>query len=93
MGLAAISNAANTLNAIFANPDVDLEGHEKTVIVNRVIAAMRLHIAEVDATDCSRLAWLYVRVGDLDCARRLTQQGLSLDSSNEYCLRLTQRLF
>jgi hypothetical protein len=93
VGLAAISNAANTLNAIFANPDVDLEGHEKTVIVNRVIAAMRLHIAEVDATDCSRLAWLYVRVGDLDCARRLTQQGLSLDSSNEYCLRLTQRLF
>lgn len=93
IALDAISNSANTLNSIFSNPDLDLDGHDKTAIVNRVIAAMNLHIPESDATDCSRLAWLYIRIGDFDCARKLTQQGLSLDPSNEYCIRLMQRLF
>jgi len=93
VGLRAISDAANTLNSIILNPDLKLEWNEKNAAVNRVIAAMKGYIVEVDATDCSRLAWLYMRIGDHECARRLTQQGLNLEPSNEYCLRLEQRLF
>jgi hypothetical protein len=93
VGLHAISDAANTLNSIILNPDLKLDWNEKTAVVNRVIAAMKGYISEVDATDCSRLAWLYMRIGDHECARGLTQQGLVLDPTNEYCLRLEQRLF
>ncbi len=93
VGLNAVSDAANTLNSIILNADLKLDWNEKTAVANRVIAAMKGYISEVDATDCSRLAWLYMRVGDLECARRLTQQGLVLDPANEYCLRLAQRFF
>jgi len=93
VGLHAISNAANTLNGIFGSPECSLDWQEKTTTANRVIKAMRAYIADVDATDCSRLAWLYVRIGDHESARQLTKLGLSLDPSNEYCLRLAQRLF
>ncbi len=92
VGLPAISNAANALNSVFSDPDLDLDWYEKTTLVNRVISAMKLYITDIDPTDCSRLAWLYLRIGDHDCARRLTQQGLALDPNNEYCLRLAQRL-
>ncbi len=91
VGLRAISDAANTLNSIF--PDLQLEWHERNTVVNRVIVAMTGYAGELDATDCSRFAWLYLRIGDHESARRLTQQGLDLDPNNEYCLRLTRRFF
>jgi hypothetical protein len=55
-----------------ANHSRALDWNEKNAVANRVIAAMKNYIAQVGATDCSRLAWLYLRVGDLECARRLT---------------------
>jgi len=93
VGLRAVSDAANTLNSIIGSPEFDLEWHERNRVVNGVIRAMKEYAIEMDATDCSRLAWLYLRLGDHDSARRLTQQGLSLEPNNEYCLRLAQRLF
>ena len=93
VGLRAISDAANTLNSVIGSQELDLEWHEKAAVVNRVIKAMKEYAIEGDATDCSRLAWLYIRLGDNDSARHLTQQGLNLEPNNEYCLRLAKRLF
>jgi len=93
VGLAAISNAANTLNSIIGSPELNLDWTEKRAIVIRIIFAMKPYVNDVDATDCSRLAWLHLRIGNLESARKLTQQGLALDPSNEFCLRLVQRLF
>lgn len=43
------------------------------------------HEATLDATQLSRLAWLYLLEGNVAEARRLAEFGLSKDPENEYC--------
>jgi len=52
---------------------------------------MEPHIDEFDATDCSRLAWLYLKINAEDKARALIDKGLALDPFNEYCLKLKDK--
>jgi len=65
---------------------------EVRLLIERVATAMERHIAELSATDCSRLAWLYLNIRSEDRARDIARIGLERDPSNEHCLNLVRRL-
>ena len=54
-----ISNAANRFNGIIRQPEFDLDDEEKKQIVELLARLMEGRIQEADATDCSRLGWLF----------------------------------
>ena len=58
----------------------------------RVIEAMENYRMTLASTDCSRLAWLYLNVGNQERARDVARLGLERDPSNEYCRGLIARL-
>ena len=69
-----------------------LEFDEKQVLLERLATAMDKRVDEANATACSRLAWLYVRLKVSGRAADLVKRGLELEPDNEYCLRLFERL-
>lgn len=61
-------------------------------LIERVANAMERHMHELSATDCSRLAWLFLNIQMEDRARDITKIGLQRDPNNEHCLNLVRRL-
>lgn len=61
-------------------------------LIRPVIERMEREIQVLSATDCSRLAWLYLTCDNKDKATEITKIGLEKDSENEYCQRLYDRL-
>ena len=47
---------------------------------------------EGDATDFSRIAWLYIHLKSMEKAKLAVKHGLELDSENIYCLKLADKL-
>ena len=62
------------------------------VLLERVIETMARSLRRLSATDCSRLAWLYLNVGNGDRARDAAKAGIQRDPNNEHCKRLLERL-
>ncbi len=83
-----VSGAANTLNSV----KTELGPTQKRDFVRRLIAAMGQKLIDGDATDCSRLAWLYLQDGNKRQARETVQVGLRLDPENEFCLNLMRKV-
>jgi len=86
----AISDVANRVNFLLSDhlPDSD----EKRQLVSRLSVEMERRLSSASATDCSRLAWLYLHMGQDHEARRVTSVGLDLDGNNRYCRALATRL-
>lgn len=86
----AISDAAHSVNSLLSDylPDSD----QKRTLVGRLSVEMESRRSSASATDCSRLAWLYLHMGQDHEARRVTNVGLALDSNNRYCRALATRL-
>lgn len=86
----AISDVANRVNSLLSDylPDSDDKRH----LVSRLSVEMERRLSTASATDCSRLAWLYLHMGRDQDARRVTGVGLSLDANNRYCRALATRL-
>lgn len=61
-------------------------------LVDRVAEVMRRHLNELDATDCSRLSWLYLNIGNAERARDVAVAGNRKDPNNEHCLKLIERV-
>lgn len=89
--LRAVSNAANRVNELFRQNVLRLDTEEKRIIVRLLVDAMEARIREADATDCSRLAWLFFHLRDLEKARQYTKVGLTLDSYNIHCQNLAEK--
>ncbi len=53
---------------------------------------MQKRIKEGTATDYSRLAWLFLNNNNRDKALEVVKKGLDLDSENQYCLRIFEKL-
>ena len=53
---------------------------------------MERRLGELTATDCSRLAWLYLNVGNDDRARDIVRLGVDREPSNDFCRNLVERL-
>ena len=65
---------------------------EIRLLIERVAAAMEKHIRKLSATDCSRLAWLYLNTGNDARARDIAETGIQRDQGNEHCQNLIRRL-
>ncbi|MDA3863678.1 MAG: NB-ARC domain-containing protein, partial [Deltaproteobacteria bacterium] len=61
-------------------------------MIERVAEKMRKYVDDLDATDCSRLAWLYLNISKEDEAREIAIKGRTKDENNEHCLKLVERL-
>ncbi len=83
--LSEISGAANRVNHLFATQRLALDTTEKKIVVGRLARALEERIDEGDSTDCSRLAWLFLHMGDESGAERFARRGLLLEPGNEYC--------
>ena len=94
--LALVSSAANRINGVYAEIKskglMVYDSDERTSLLTRAAKRLASFSAELEATDCSRLAWLYVQMGNADQASSYVRQGLDLDPANEYCLGLAERL-
>jgi hypothetical protein len=88
---AEISNAANRLNSLFTEYQI-LDFDERNILVARLASLMEARIDEGNATDCSRLAWLYLKLRDEVKARAIVDRGLQAEPLNDYCRRLQARL-
>ena len=65
---------------------------EVRLLIERVAAAMEKLIAKLSGTDCSRLAWLYLNIGNEARARDIAGIGIQRDPGNEHCQNLIRRL-
>ena len=61
-------------------------------LLNRVTGKMENCLEQLNATDCSRLAWLYLNVGNDDRALDIARLGIKREPENDYCLKLVQKL-
>jgi len=93
VGISYISNVANDLNLILRRQSHVIDSAYRRNAVRRVAELMEKRTAEMNATDCSRLAWLFVHLSEIESARKITQLGLRLDPNNEHCLGLAAKLF
>jgi len=88
-----ISNSANRVNSLFIKQLYVLDSEEKMIISQRLAEVMENRIYdEGDATDCSRLAWLLVRLKNESKAKQIAEYGLSIEPDNEYCKNFLNRL-
>ena len=95
-----ISFAADRFNFFFREKYRLLDTDEKQIIVKRLADKMGERIEElvrngddeVTATDCSRLAWLYLHLHDAEGAGYYTGIGLDLERYNHHCLNLARKL-
>lgn len=87
-----ISECANRINNyFFYHPEAKQE-ETKKVLLLQMIEVMTKRITEANATDYSRLAWLYLNNGNQERAKEYAEHGLSLDSDNSHCLKLVRKI-
>lgn len=90
------SELADSINRIFAGAKRDgndpFQPEERKYLVGGLISQLEGSIQRLDSTDLSRLAWLYMQINHDARGLELAEMGLQLDSENEYCLKLAQRL-
>jgi hypothetical protein len=86
-----ISNAANRLNGLLFSQHF-LAMEDKIPMLRRLTQVMDPRIDEGNATDCSRLAWLYLHLQNEQRAKELVMKGLQLDPTNEHCVKIRLKL-
>ena len=91
-----LSRFANRLNNrirdLKNNVNRDAWSSEVQELLEKVIGAMERHLSKLSATDCSRLAWLYLNIGNSQRAMDIAQVGGKRDPANEHCQNLIHRL-
>jgi hypothetical protein len=83
-----ISYASNRFNWLISEAKLRIELPERRLLAKQLLDRMTDRVSEADATDCSRIAWLYRVLGQDHEVRRYTELGLSMDPTNTYCLKL-----
>ena len=81
-----ISEAANRFNMIVRQPGQ----HGEKLQAQLLISLMESRISEADATDMSRLGWLYMH--NKHWAEEVAAKGLEKDENNDHCRRLLIRI-
>ncbi|MYC24500.1 MAG: hypothetical protein F4X56_01110 [Gammaproteobacteria bacterium] len=91
-----VSNVANQLNSRIRDlKDQRIEdawSYEVKELLQEVINVLERSIDKLSATDCSRLAWLHLNVGNRERARDVAKIGLKHQSDNEHCHRIIKYL-
>ena len=91
-----VGEAANQINFVISRMRAKgvWKSHLADVcaMVREVITVMERRRRKLSATDCSRLGWLLVNVGDTQRAKEVADLGISVDPENEYCWNLRESL-
>ena len=86
-----ISEIVNWLNATrLVNEEMDIS--DRKGLFEPLTKLMEHHLDNASATDLSRLAWLYLRMGDTKRALELAKRGLKTEPDNRHCQRLVEKL-
>jgi hypothetical protein len=75
-----------------ADERADLPADERAALLRRFAVAMESRVAEASADDLSRLAWIYVRLRELQRGYDTAVRGLRLQPDNHHCKQLAARL-
>ena len=65
---------------------------EVRLLIEKAARSMDRHIGTLSATDCSRLAWMYLNSGNSARAMDVARIGIQRDPQNEHCQKLLLRL-
>ena len=87
-----LSNTANWLDNLLRDNHPAIDSDEKRLLYRELVQLMEQRRKEADATDLSRLAWLYLHLRDPARAREIAEEGLDMDDENEHCTRLVTKL-
>ncbi len=87
-----VSGAIDRVNQLFSDRSFTVDTEEKRIVSRKLAEVMEDRIGEGDATDCSRLAWLFLRLDRKDEAVTIVQRGLSMDPRNRHCRNLATAL-
>lgn len=91
--LGSIANRINNRIRELKDRQIDASwSPEVKGLIERVAQVMDRHSSSLSAVDHSRLAWLYLNIGQADRAQTIARRGLDLDPRDEHCLKLVQRL-
>jgi hypothetical protein len=91
-GFEDLSSAANRLNGLLSRREIEIDADERRLMVHKLRRLMEDRVAEADATDLSRLAWLCLYDKDPAAAERWVAEGLNREPENEYCQHLQEKL-
>ena len=61
-------------------------------LLGRVATRMEQRIGELSSDECSRLAWLYLNIGNSERALDVARIGIGREAHNHHCQRLIDRL-
>ena len=88
-----LANRLNTRLRAVKEQNVDEAwSPEVAAHLDRVTQTMEKTLANMNATDCSRLAWLYLNIGNADRAREVAMIGHNKSMDNDHCLNILHRL-
>ncbi|MBV6425991.1 MAG: hypothetical protein KIPDCIKN_00482 [Haliscomenobacter sp.] len=88
-----LSEVSNVINSYFQNNLFNIDSEIKHKLVIKMVELMESRSStEVTSTDYSRLAWLYLRLNNTKKAIEITNKGLAIDQTNDYCQKLAIRL-
>jgi len=88
----SVSAVANRFNNFIGDSSINLPDYEKQYGLNTLIPLMEERLHEATATDCSRLAWLYIHKRDYKKAKETSYRGLEIDPDNTHCIKLVWQL-
>jgi hypothetical protein len=89
--LTDLSEAANRINNICFQNRITLDREHKQIL-QQVTDIFRRHESDANATDLSRLAWLYLHLRDNAEASRVVRLGLERDPNNYHLHNLADKL-
>jgi hypothetical protein len=92
VAFAVISQAINRFNSIFSQQLIPNVTDERHVLGQRLATIFKVRDDEANATDCSRVAWLFLSLHNEDSAREYALKGIQMEPQNEHCRNLAIRL-
>lgn len=87
-----ISDCANRINNYIYYHLEARQVDYKSILLEKVIGVMISRISEANATDYSRLAWLFLNDNKTDKAKEYVDKGLLMDEDNPHCLKLFMKI-
>lgn len=87
-----ISNAIARINAIPKEERHSIPSELWQEMASDIAGVLYRKREDCDATDLSRLAWLYLSIKDTNRAKELVASGLTKSPTNGHCLNLKKRL-
>jgi tetratricopeptide (TPR) repeat protein len=92
--LPTLSNGVHFINGVLANGNANHVRDKRAfeILARELATLMEARLADASATDGSRLAWLWLHLGEQERAKNLVERLLRLEPDNYHCIKLAGRL-